>query len=119
MKLKVDTLQKALQGIENDRQLSSEIVEDALREALTKAYRKHIEIPDAYVEVVIEDGIIHIYHQRKVVERLYELLVARTYVYRKLVVGLDYEFVILIYIGRIFVKLFCTLQINHLLVRAA
>lgn len=68
MKLKVDTLQKALQGIENDRQLSSEIVEDALREALTKAYRKHIEIPDAYVEVVIEDGIIHIYHQRKVVE---------------------------------------------------
>lgn len=70
MKLKVDTLQKALQGIENDRQLSSDIVEDALREALTKAYRKHIEIPDAYVEVVIEDSIIHIYHQRKVVENV-------------------------------------------------
>lgn len=70
MKLKVDTLQKALQGIENDRQLSSAIVEDALQEALTKAYRKHIEIPDAYVEVVIEDGIIHIYHQRKVVENV-------------------------------------------------
>ena len=47
-KIKVADLAKALQGIETDRQLTKEIVEDALKEALTKAYRKHIEIPDAY-----------------------------------------------------------------------
>ena len=44
--------------------------EEALKEALTKAYRKHIEIPDAYVKTEIKDGIIHIYHQRVVVEEV-------------------------------------------------
>ena len=57
-KIKVADLAKALQGIETDRQLTKEIVEDALKEALTKAYRKHIEIPDAYVRVDVEDGTI-------------------------------------------------------------
>ncbi len=53
-KIKVADLAKALHGIETDRQLTKEIVEDALKEALTKAYRKHIEIPDAYVRVDVE-----------------------------------------------------------------
>ena len=44
-KIKVEDLAKALQGIESDRQLSKDIVEDALKEALTKAYRRHIDIP--------------------------------------------------------------------------
>lgn len=35
-KIKVADLAKALQGIETDRQLTKEIVEDALKEALTK-----------------------------------------------------------------------------------
>ena len=69
-KIKVADLAKALQGIETDRQLTKEIVEDALKEALTKAYRKHIEIPDAYVRVDVEDGTIHIYHERMVVEEV-------------------------------------------------
>ena len=69
-KIKVEDLAKALQGIESDRQLSKDIVEDALKEALTKAYRKHIEIPDAYVRVDVEDGTIHIYHERMVVEEV-------------------------------------------------
>lgn len=69
-KIKVEDLAKALQGIETDRQLTKEIVEDALKEALTKAYRKHIEIPDAYVRVDIVDGAIHIYHERMVVEEV-------------------------------------------------
>lgn len=68
MKLKVDTLAKALQGIESDRQVSKEIVEEALIEALTKAYRKHIDLPDAYVKVTIDKGQIHIYHERLVVD---------------------------------------------------
>lgn len=70
MKQKVDTIASALLGIESDRQLTPEIVEEALKEALTKAYRKHIEIPDAYVKTEIKDGIIHIYHQRVVVEEV-------------------------------------------------
>ena len=69
-KIKVADLAKALQGIETDRQLTKEIVEDALKEALTKAYRKHIEIPDAYVRVDVEDGTIHIYHERMAVEEV-------------------------------------------------
>ena len=70
MKQKVDTIASALLGIESDRQLTPEIVEEALKEALTKAYRKHIEIPDAYVKTEIKDGIFHIYHQRVVVEEV-------------------------------------------------
>ena len=68
MKLKVESIAKALQGIETDRQLTPEIVEDALKEAMIKAYRKHIEIPDAYVKAEIVNGEIHLYHQRIVVE---------------------------------------------------
>ncbi|MBU9895083.1 transcription termination factor NusA [Holdemanella biformis] len=68
--MKVKDIAKALQGIETDRQLTKEIVEDALKEALTKAYRKHIEIPDAYVRVDIINDTIHIYHERMVVEEV-------------------------------------------------
>lgn len=70
MKLKVEDLTVALQGIESSHRLTKEIVEEALKEALTKAYRKHIEIPDAYVRVDIADGQIHVYHERKVVEEV-------------------------------------------------
>ena len=69
-KIKVKDIAKALQGIETDRQLTKEIVEDALKEALTKAYRKHIEIPDAYVRADIINDTIHIYHERMVVEEV-------------------------------------------------
>lgn len=69
-KIKVKDIAKALQGIETDRKLTKEIVEDALKEALTKAYRKHIEIPAAYVRVDIIDDTIHIYHERMVVEEV-------------------------------------------------
>ena len=69
-KIKVKDIAKALQGIETDRKLTKEIVENALKEALTKAYRKHIEIPDAYVRVDIIDDTIHIYHERMVVEEV-------------------------------------------------
>ena len=72
-KIKVKDIAKALQGIETDRQLTKEIVEDALKEALTKAYRKHIEIPDAYVRVDIINDTIHIYNERMVVEEVQEV----------------------------------------------
>ena len=60
----------AMQAIESDRQLSKEIVVDALQEALSKAFRKHIEIPDALVRVAVDDenGEIKVFQQRAVVE---------------------------------------------------
>ena len=45
--MKLNDFMAAMQAIESDRQLSKEIVVDALQEALSKAFRKHIEIPDA------------------------------------------------------------------------
>lgn len=70
MKLKVKNLAKALQGIESDRKLSEDVVEEALKEALVKAYRKHVEIQDAYVRVEIKNDFIYIYQQRMVVENV-------------------------------------------------
>lgn len=59
----------ALAGIE-DRKVSKEIVIDALKEALAKAYKKQIEIPDALVKVDIDEktGELAIYQQYTVVE---------------------------------------------------
>ena len=44
---------KAMQTIEDDRKITKEIVIAALQEALAKAYRKHIDIPDVLVRVDI------------------------------------------------------------------
>jgi len=61
---------EAMQAIEGDRNISKEIVLDALQEALAKAYRKHIEIPDALVSVTIDEktGEVCLYQQYAVVE---------------------------------------------------
>lgn len=68
--MKLKDLLKAMQAIEEDRALSVEIVTSALKEALTKAYRKHVEMPDAEVEVLVDEstGEIKVYRQKMVVE---------------------------------------------------
>ncbi len=67
--MKLDEFMAAMQAIESDRKLSKEIVIEALEEALSKAYRKHIEIPDALVRVDVNaKGSIKVYQQRKIVE---------------------------------------------------
>lgn len=68
--MKLKNFMAAMQAIESDRKLSKDIVVEALEEALSKAYRKHIEIPDALVRVDVNDksGDIKVYQQRKVVE---------------------------------------------------
>ena len=68
--MKLNDFMTAMQAIESDRQLSKEIVVDALQEALSKAFRKHIEIPDALVRVAVDDenGEITVFQQRAVVE---------------------------------------------------
>ena len=68
--MKLKDVVKAMQTIENDRSISKEIIAEALKEALAKAYRKHIEIPDCLVRVDINEKTsnIKVYHQRLVVE---------------------------------------------------
>lgn len=62
----------ALSAIETERNISKEIVISALSEALTKAYRKQIEIPDALVRVSIdeESGEVSLFHQKLVVQEV-------------------------------------------------
>lgn len=69
-KSQVETIVKTLAGIEDDRQLSKEVVEDALSEALKKAFIKNSGIADVNVRVDIKDGNIHIYQVRTVVDEV-------------------------------------------------
>lgn len=64
--MKLKDFMAAMQAIETDRKLSKEVVVDALQEALAKAFRKHIEIPDALVRVDVNEksGDIKVYQQR-------------------------------------------------------
>ena len=70
--MKLKDVVKAMQTIESDRSITKEVVVEALKEALAKAYRKHIEIPDCLVRVDIEEKTseIKVYHQRLVVENV-------------------------------------------------
>jgi N utilization substance protein A len=70
VKVNVEQLKAAFLGIEEDRQLSPEIVENALKDALTKAYQKHVGLSDAHVRVEIDKGNIHVIPQLEVVEEV-------------------------------------------------
>ncbi len=61
---------KVMQSIEEERKITKEIVIEALKEALAKAYRKHIDAPDALIKVDIDEdhGDITVYQQFTVVE---------------------------------------------------
>ena len=62
----------AMQALEGNRNITKEIVLEALNEALVKAYRKHIEIPDALVKVEIDQntGEVGLFQQYTVVEEV-------------------------------------------------
>ena len=70
--MKLKDFMAAMQPIETDRKLSKEVVVEALQEALAKAFRKHIEIPDALVRVDVNEksGDIKVYQQRLIVENV-------------------------------------------------
>lgn len=70
--MKLKDFMAAMQAIESDRKLSKEVVVEALQEALAKAFRKHIEIPDALVRVDVNEksGDIKVYQQRLIVENV-------------------------------------------------
>lgn len=62
----------AMQALEGNRNITKEIVLEALNEALVKAYRKHIEIPDALVKVEIDQntGEVGLFQQYTIVEEV-------------------------------------------------
>lgn len=62
----------AMQALEGNRNITKDIVLEALNEALVKAYRKHIEIPDALVKVEIDQntGEVGLFQQYTVVEEV-------------------------------------------------
>ncbi len=68
--MNVKDLVNAITAIESERNISKDIVLSALSEALIKAYRKHIEIPDALVRVNIDQqsGEVSLYQQYQIVE---------------------------------------------------
>ncbi len=61
----------AMSAIEDDGNITKEILVAALEEALAKAYRKHKDIADLLVRVEIDDkGLPRVFQQRTVVEEL-------------------------------------------------
>ena len=63
---------RAMNQLEDNRKISKEIVVEALKEAMAKAYRKHIDIPDVQVRVDINEksGVITLYQLYNVVEEV-------------------------------------------------
>lgn len=70
--IKFKELLKAMQLIEDDRKIDQDTVVSALKEAIAKAYRKHVDIPDVQVLVLIDEkkGTIKAMHQKTVVEEV-------------------------------------------------
>lgn len=63
---------RAMNQLEDNRKISKEIVIEALKEAMAKAYRKHIDIPDVQVRVDINEknGEMKLYQLYTVVEEV-------------------------------------------------
>ncbi|MBQ4343854.1 MAG: transcription termination/antitermination protein NusA [Erysipelotrichaceae bacterium] len=63
---------RAMNQLEDNRKISKEIVIEALKEAMAKAYRKHIDIPDVQVRVEINEknGEMKLFQQYTVVEEV-------------------------------------------------
>ena len=70
--MNVKDLILVISQIESERNISKEVVISALAEALAKAYRKQIEIPDALVRVDIDEdsGDVRLYQQYLIVEEV-------------------------------------------------
>ena len=63
---------KVMQEIVDDRNISQDIIIDALKDSLEKAYRRQIGVPDALVDVEIDSdsGNIRLFHKFEVVEEV-------------------------------------------------
>ena len=61
-----------MQEIADDRNISKDIIIDALQDSLVKAYRRQIGVPDALVDVEIDEtsGNMRLFHKFEVVEEV-------------------------------------------------
>ena len=68
--MNIDDIVKAFNQFESERNLTKEFVAEALEESLVKAYRREIGVPDALVDVEIDDvtGLIRLFHKFEVVD---------------------------------------------------
>ena len=72
MAINVEELNAALEQLETQKGISREVVVEALKEAMTKSFKKDLGDEDAIVEVVIDfdKGIIEMYQIKTVVEEV-------------------------------------------------
>lgn len=68
--MKIDDIVNAFNQFESERNLTKEFIAEALEESLIKAYRREISVPDALVDVEIDQhsGDIRLFHKFEVVE---------------------------------------------------
>ena len=66
--LKSKAFQEGMRLFEEDRKIDPEFVLDTLKEAVAKTYQKHIDAPEAKVEVVIDGKELKVYHLLDVVD---------------------------------------------------
>lgn len=63
------SVNEAWSEIINNKLIPQEVFQEALKESIIKAYRKHINCPDAEVRVELHpDGKMDVYQQRKVID---------------------------------------------------
>ena len=63
------SVNEAWSEIDNNKLIPQEVFQEALKESIVKAYRKHINCPDAEVRVELHpDGKMDVYQQRKVID---------------------------------------------------
>ena len=68
--MKLENFEAAVAQIVDERHVDRSIVEDALKEAIVKAFRKQIEVSDALAEVVVENEELKLYRLFEVVEEV-------------------------------------------------
>ena len=59
---------EGLRIYEDERKIDSEFIYEALKEAIVKTYRNHIDAPEASVRVDVVKNVMHVYHELEVVE---------------------------------------------------
>lgn len=69
--MKFKDLVKAMGAIEDERMISNEVIFNALKEGIEKAFRKHVGCPDAVVRIDIDNkDEVRIYQVKTVVEEV-------------------------------------------------
>lgn len=68
--MKLEPFVVAFEQIVEDRHIDREIVEEALKEAIVKAFRKHTDVNDALAEVVVDNGNLRLFRLYEVVEEV-------------------------------------------------